>query len=364
MLDTAAGAFHVAGSTQPRVGWADIAAQATDAGDAPLAAVSDFEQPDNTYAFGCHVAVVEIDSRTGETTLRRLVACDDAGTLINPLVAEGQVQGGIAQGVAQVLLEEMVYDADGNPMAANLVDYPAISAPDLPSFDLVPMETPTPLNPARRQGDRRIRHSRRRPRRPQRRPRRGGPPGHRPHRHARHPPDNLARPAQDPTLVGPPAPTTPSAVAALPSGYLHRLVARLPEYVVFDLETNADRPHPSEHEIIQIGAVLVSDEEAALEKELQAAFSSRGLPYFHVQQRDGRGWQIKSRQGSSGPGQSADVDADGHQSERRCGRPSDSSEMASSRQSRRYRTRAWRIRPVVGRRASMTCRGADTRPIL
>ncbi|MXZ99254.1 MAG: 3'-5' exonuclease [Acidimicrobiaceae bacterium] len=69
----------------------------------------------------------------------------------------------------------------------------------------------------------------------------------------------MARPAQDPTLVGShPEPTTLSAVAALPSCYFHRLVARLPEYVVFDLETNADRPQPSEHEIIQIGAVLVS----------------------------------------------------------------------------------------------------------
>ena len=147
VLDTATGAFHVVGSPQPHLGWADIAAQAVDHGEAPLAAVSDFEQPDNTYAFGCHLAVVEVDSATGETTLRRLVACDDAGTLINPLIAEGQVQGGIAQGAAQVLLEEMVYDGDGNPMATNLVDYPAISAPDLPSFELIPMETPTPLNP-------------------------------------------------------------------------------------------------------------------------------------------------------------------------------------------------------------------------
>ena len=147
VLDAAAGAFHVAGSPQPRVGWADIAAQASEAGEAPLAAVSDFVQADNTYAFGCHVAVVEVDSATGETALRRLVACDDAGTLINPLIAEGQVQGGIAQGAAQVLLEEMAYDADGNPLANNLIDYSAISAPDLPSFELVPMETPTPLNP-------------------------------------------------------------------------------------------------------------------------------------------------------------------------------------------------------------------------
>ena len=147
VLDTTAGEFHVAGSPQPRVGWVDIAAQATQAGDPPLAAVSDFVQADNTYAFGCHLAAVEVDSATGETVLRGLVACDDAGTLINPMIAEGQVQGGIAQGAAQVLLEEMVYDPDGNPLATNLVDYPAISAPDLPSFDLVPMETPTPLNP-------------------------------------------------------------------------------------------------------------------------------------------------------------------------------------------------------------------------
>ena len=147
VLDTATGMFHVVGSPQPRLGWAEIAAQAAEDGEALPAAVSDFEQPDNTYAFGCHLAVVELDAATGRTVLRRIVACDDAGTLINPLIAEGQVQGGIAQGAAQVLLEEMVYDADGNPMAANLVDYPAISASDLPSFELVPMETPTPLNP-------------------------------------------------------------------------------------------------------------------------------------------------------------------------------------------------------------------------
>ena len=147
VLDTATGTFHVVGSPQPHLRWAHIAAEAAQASEAPLAAVSDFVQDTNTYAFGCHVAEVEVDSVTGETTLRRLVACDDAGTLINPLIAEGQIHGGIAQGAAQVLLEEMVYDDHGNPLATNLVDYPAISAPDLPSFDLVVMETPTPLNP-------------------------------------------------------------------------------------------------------------------------------------------------------------------------------------------------------------------------
>ena len=146
-LDSASGTFGVVGSPRPRVGWADIAAHAAGAGDAPLAASSQFVQGTNTYAFGCHVAAVEVDSQTGRAVLRSLVACDDAGTLINPLIAEGQIHGGIAQGAAQVLLEDMVYDADGNPLATNLVDYPAISAPDLPSFELVHMETPTPLNP-------------------------------------------------------------------------------------------------------------------------------------------------------------------------------------------------------------------------
>ena len=146
-LDPASGTFGVAGSPQPRAGWADIAAHATKTGDGPLAASSEFEQGANTYAFGCHVAAVEVDSHTGKVTLRRLAACDDAGIVINPLIVEGQVHGGIAQGVAQVLLEDMVYDSDANPLTANLFDYPAISATELPNFDLVPMETPTPLNP-------------------------------------------------------------------------------------------------------------------------------------------------------------------------------------------------------------------------
>ena len=147
VLDTDSGAFHVVGSPRPRIRWDEIAAEAARAGESPLEAASDWAQAGSTYAFGCHVAAVEVDSRTGETVLRSLTACDDAGTLINPLIAEGQVHGGMAQGAAQVLLEDMVYDAGGNPLATNLVDYPAISAPDLPSFRTIQMQTPTPLNP-------------------------------------------------------------------------------------------------------------------------------------------------------------------------------------------------------------------------
>ncbi len=147
MLDPERGVFHVAGSPRPTVAWADIAADAARRGDPPLSAVSDFEQGTNTFSFGCHVATVEIDSHTGEAVLRSLVACDDAGTLINPLIAEGQLHGGIAQGTAQVLFEEARYSDAGAPLATNLIDYPAISAPDLPRFEMLPMQTPTPHNP-------------------------------------------------------------------------------------------------------------------------------------------------------------------------------------------------------------------------
>ena len=90
----------------------------------------------------------------------RLVAVDDAGTILNPLLAEGQRHGGLAQGVAQALLEEVLYDADGNPQTSTLADYPFVSATELPSFELVDMATPDAVQPARRQGHRRGRHDR------------------------------------------------------------------------------------------------------------------------------------------------------------------------------------------------------------
>ena len=77
-----------------------------------------------TFPFGAHLAVVEVDTETGKVTLRRMVAVDDAGFVLNPLLAEGQRHGGIAQGAAQALLEEVVYDADGNPLTASFADYP------------------------------------------------------------------------------------------------------------------------------------------------------------------------------------------------------------------------------------------------
>ena len=99
-----------------------------------------------TFPFGTHVAVVEVDVETGGTRLLRLIACDDAGTIMNPLIAEGQIHGGIAQGVAQALMEEVVYDEDGTPKTTNFADYPVISAPELPRFELHPIATPTWVN--------------------------------------------------------------------------------------------------------------------------------------------------------------------------------------------------------------------------
>ena len=106
-----------------------------------------FTQPGATFPFGTHVAVVEVDTETGKVFFRRIVTVDDAGTVINPLLAEGQRHGGIAQGAAQAFLEEVVFDEDGNPLTATFADYPFLSATEVPSFELVEMETPTSYNP-------------------------------------------------------------------------------------------------------------------------------------------------------------------------------------------------------------------------
>jgi aerobic carbon-monoxide dehydrogenase large subunit len=142
VLDAELGRFHVAGTPARAVTWLDLA----HSDGSQLAGDHDFEAPMPTFPFGTHVAVVEVDTETGNVRLVRHIACDDAGTLINPLLAEGQIHGGIAQGVAQALMEEIVYDEDGTPKTTNFADYPVISAAELPSFELVPIETPTWVN--------------------------------------------------------------------------------------------------------------------------------------------------------------------------------------------------------------------------
>src|SRR5205814_1401351 len=92
-----------------------------------------------TFPFGAHVAVVEVDTDTGHVELKRLVAVDDAGTLVNPLVAEGQVHGGVATGAAQALYEEVVYDAGGNPLTATFTGYAFPASSELPLWEAVEM---------------------------------------------------------------------------------------------------------------------------------------------------------------------------------------------------------------------------------
>jgi len=117
------------------------------AGADGLSAFVNYRDGVPTFPFGSHLAVVEVDTETGKVTLVRHVTVDDAGTVLNPVLTEGQRHGGIAQGVAQALLEEMMYDADGNPLTATLADYAAITSAELPSFELLASETPATTNP-------------------------------------------------------------------------------------------------------------------------------------------------------------------------------------------------------------------------
>ena len=142
-LDTERGLWHVRGDPASARSWADIAGHA---GADGLAASVHYDATP-TFPFGSHVAVAEVDTETGKVTLVRHVSVDDAGTVLNPVLAEGQRHGGIAQGVAQALLEEFVYDADGNPLTGSLADYAAITATELPSFELLARETPATTNP-------------------------------------------------------------------------------------------------------------------------------------------------------------------------------------------------------------------------
>jgi carbon-monoxide dehydrogenase large subunit len=144
VLDKQAGKFHVAGTPAVGKSWDDLLEAGREGG---LKVEHNSAPPGPTFPFGAHVAVVDVDTETGEVRLTRLIAVDDAGTILNPLLAEGQRHGGLAQGAAQALLEEVRYDEDGNPVTSNLADYAMISAAELPSFELASMETPTPHNP-------------------------------------------------------------------------------------------------------------------------------------------------------------------------------------------------------------------------
>ena len=135
------GRFGVTGVPGTALSWAELASLAT------LSAEREFEQGGQTFPFGCHVAVAEVDVETGEARLLRHIAVDDCGSIFNPMLVQGQIHGGVAQGIAQALYEEFVYDADGNPLTTSLVDYAIPTIGEIPNIETVSMETPTPLNP-------------------------------------------------------------------------------------------------------------------------------------------------------------------------------------------------------------------------
>ena len=145
VLDKDSGSFHVTGTPAVAKTWADLAVAMKAEGG--LKQSTTFTANSATFPFGAHVAVVEVDTETGQVKHLRHIACDDAGRVLNPLLLEGQIHGGVAQGTAQALLEEVRYDEDGNPITSNLADYAMISAAELPSFEVIHMETPTPVNP-------------------------------------------------------------------------------------------------------------------------------------------------------------------------------------------------------------------------
>ncbi len=155
VLDVGTGRFGVTGSPgATTVGWAEIAAlkstnddpsDDTD-NDFGFKCETDYDQETPTVPYGMYAAVVEVDTQTGEVELRRMVTVDDAGTMIHPAIVQGQVHGGLAQGIAQAMYEEFVYDERGNPLTASFLDYGIPSAAEFPSFESHLTEHPAPGN--------------------------------------------------------------------------------------------------------------------------------------------------------------------------------------------------------------------------
>jgi carbon-monoxide dehydrogenase large subunit len=139
------GAFRVAGAPTRAIAWAALAARA-EADGALLSAKGVATDPGATFPFGAHVAVVDVDLDTGDVRVVRLIAVDDCGRILNPMLVRGQQHGGIAQGIAQALFEEVRLDDAGNPLTSTLMTYLMPSAAELPTFECDNTETPTPVN--------------------------------------------------------------------------------------------------------------------------------------------------------------------------------------------------------------------------
>jgi aerobic carbon-monoxide dehydrogenase large subunit len=152
-VEFANGTFSSPGVTTRQLSWAEIAGEAYIAKNLPpglepgLEASSFFEPENFTYPFGTHICAVEIDRDTGQVKITKYIAVDDCGPQINPLIVEGQVQGGIAHSIGQVLFERTVYDENGQLLTGEFMDYALPRAADIPEYVLGATVTPTPVNP-------------------------------------------------------------------------------------------------------------------------------------------------------------------------------------------------------------------------
>ncbi len=152
-LEYAHGTFAVKGSpdkemTLAAAAWAAFAAHDLPDGMEPgLEATATYDPPNFSWPGGAHAAVVEVDTETGDARLVRYVAIDDVGAVVNPLIVDGQVHGGITQGISTALYEEGSYDETGSLLTANLLTYLVPSAAELPSYELDRTESPSPTNP-------------------------------------------------------------------------------------------------------------------------------------------------------------------------------------------------------------------------
>ena len=147
------GNIFVQGSPDPAVTFAEVAAAAHAAVNLPpevepgLEATHFFEPSNFTYPFGAHISIVEVDPETGEIDLQRYVAVDDCGNIINPMLVDGQVHGGIAQGLGQAMYEGAVYDENGQLLTGSFMDYAIPKATQVPRFETEHTTTPSPVNP-------------------------------------------------------------------------------------------------------------------------------------------------------------------------------------------------------------------------
>ncbi|MGH8925856.1 MAG: xanthine dehydrogenase family protein molybdopterin-binding subunit [Acidimicrobiia bacterium] len=152
-IEFADGSAYVAGSPDKSVSWEEIVTRAYQPHQLPegmeggLEAQSVFSPANATWPFGAHAALVEVDPETGDTKLLRYLTMDDCGNVINPMIVDGQIHGGLVQGIAQAMMEDAIYDSEGNLLTTSLADYPLPTATDVPLFELHRTVTPSNVNP-------------------------------------------------------------------------------------------------------------------------------------------------------------------------------------------------------------------------